>query len=135
MSLNEIYINAGVMLLNLGKLRKDHMSIKLLNNTIKLAEQIEYQDQDIINITFRGRIKEVDSKYNFASSNVIREKPKIKEAIIIHYTGPIKPWNNNCKHKLRKLWKKYYNIMLVLQGRNKETVFDKIMKFIGATKY
>lgn len=135
MSLNEIYINAGVMLLNLGKLRKDHMSIKLLNNTIKLAEQIEYQDQDIINITFRERIKEVDSKYNFASSNVIREKQKIKEAIIIHYTGPIKPWNNNCKHKLRKLWKKYYNIMLVLQGRNKETVFDKIMKFIGATKY
>ena len=54
MSSDEIYINGGVMLLNLGKLRKDHMSTKLLNNTIKLAEQIEYQDQDIINITFRG---------------------------------------------------------------------------------
>lgn len=134
MSSDEIYINAGVMLLNLGKLRKDHMSTKLLNNTIKLAEQIEYQDQDIINITFRGGIKEVDSKYNFTSSNVIREKQKIKEAIIIHYTGPIKPWNDNCKHKLRKLWRKYYNKMLILQGRKKDTIFDKIMHCIGLIK-
>lgn len=134
MSSDEIYINAGVMLLNLGKLRKDHMSTKLLNNTIKLAEQIEYQDQDIINITFRGGIKEVDSKYNFTSSNVIREKQKIKEAIIIHYTGPIKPWNDSCKHKLRNLWRKYYNKMLILQGRNKDTIFDKIMQCIGLMK-
>lgn len=134
MSSDEIYINAGVMLLNLGKLRKDHMSTKLLNNTIKLAEQIEYQDQDIINITFRGGIKEVDSKYNFTSSNVIREKQKIKEAIIIHYTGPIKPWNDSCKHKVRNLWRKYYNKMLILQGRNKDTIFDKIMQCIGLIK-
>lgn len=115
-------------------MRKDNISERLLSNTTKLAEQIEYQDQDIINITFRGQIKEVDSRYNFASSNVIREKSKIKKAIIIHYTGPIKPWNENCKHKLSNLWKKYYNIMLVLQGRYKETVFDKIMKFIGMIK-
>lgn len=135
LSPNETYINAGVLLLNLSRMRKDNVSEKLLSNTNKLAEQIEYQDQDIINITFRGQIKEVDSRYNFTSSNVIREKSKIKEAIIIHYTGPIKPWNENCKHKLRNLWKNYYNRMLVLQGRNKETVVDKIMRFLGLDEW
>lgn len=135
LSPNETYINAGVLLLNLSRMRKDNVSEKLLSNTNKLAEQIEYQDQDIINITFRGQIKEVDSRYNFASSNVIREKSKIKEAMIIHYTGPIKPWNKNCKHKLRNLWKNYYNRMLVLQGRNKETVVDKMMRFLGLDEW
>ena len=135
LSPNETYINAGVLLLNLSRMRKDNVSEKLLSNTNKLAEQIEYQDQDIINITFRGQIKEVDSRYNFTGSNVIREKSKIKEAIIIHYTGPIKPWNENCKHKLRNLWKNYYNRMLVLQGRNKETVVDKIMRFLGLDEW
>lgn len=134
LSPNDIYINSGVMLLNLNKLRRDKIGEKLLNNTIELADIIEYQDQDIINITFKGKIKELDSKYNFASSNVLREKNKIKEAIIIHYTGPIKPWDNNCKHRLRMLWKQYYSKMLILQGRKKETVIYKIMKYLDLAK-
>lgn len=103
----DLYANAGVLLFNLAKIRQDGMVEKLFENTEKLADKIVYQDQDIINITFKGRIKEADSIYNFTAENVKREKNKRKKAVIIHYTGKKKPWNDDCKNKLAPLWHKY----------------------------
>lgn len=124
---DNVYINTGVLLLNLDKIRSDSMSEELLRNTVTLAERIQYQDQDIINITFKGMLKQLDSKYNFTSENTLREKEKIKEAIIIHYTGPLKPWNKKCKHKLRNIWHTYYEKMLNLQGKRKSSFYDKVI--------
>jgi len=114
----DLYINAGVLLLNLSAIRKDSMVEKLFDNTKKLADKILYQDQDIINITFKNKIKETDSVYNFAASNVKCEKNKRKSAVIIHYTGKRKPWNQACKNKMRKVWFKYNNIYQKIVGEN-----------------
>ena len=43
-----IYINAGVLLLNLKKFRQDNICELLMNNTNKFQNIIKYQDQDII---------------------------------------------------------------------------------------
>lgn len=104
---NDLYANAGVLLFNLAKIRQDGMVQKLFENTEKLADKISYQDQDIINITFKGRIKELESIYNFTAENVKREKGKRKKAVIVHYTGKRKPWHDDCKNKLATLWHKY----------------------------
>lgn len=114
----DLYVNAGVLLLNLSAIRKDSMVEKLFDNTKKLADKILYQDQDIINITFKNKIKETDSVYNFAASNVKCEKNKRKSAVIIHYTGKRKPWNQACKNKMRKVWFKYNNIYQKIVGEN-----------------
>ncbi len=103
----DLYVNAGVLLLNLKKIREQNLSSQLINKTRELSDKIEYQDQDIINIVFKNHIKQFDSIYNFASTNVGKEKQKRKKAIIIHYTGNVKPWSKECKNKLRKIWKKY----------------------------
>lgn len=106
----DLYINAGAILFNLPKMRQDKISQKLLTLTAEYAEKIKYQDQDIINLAFRDKIKEVDSIYNFATANAKKEKNKRKSAVIIHYTGRIKPWHNESTHKLKKLWFKYDKI-------------------------
>lgn len=104
---NDLYVNAGVLLLNLEPLRKENMLKTLITNTIKYENEIKLQDQDIINITFKNKIKELDSIYNFCVENAKQEKQKHEKAIIIHYNGQKKPWQKNCKHKLVKQYKKY----------------------------
>lgn len=113
---SELYVNAGMLLMNLSKIREDDMVCKLLENTKKMADKIHFQDQDIINITFKGKIKEVDSIYNFTSHNVKLEKDKRKKAVIIHYTGQEKPWGNKCKNKLKDLWENYSHINNLIQN-------------------
>lgn len=109
---NDLYVNAGSMLFNLKKIRDDNKVLELINNTLKYAKNIEYQDQDIINITFKGMIKEVSSIYNFTSMYVKRNKSLKNKAIVVHYTGSIKPWTKGkkCKNSLKHLYKKYLNL-------------------------
>lgn len=87
------YINAGVLLLNLKKIRSDNIYNTLIDNTIKLQDSIKFQDQDIINLTFSPSIKPIDKKYNYTSHLFLNnEKFLTESAIIVHYTGVFKPW-------------------------------------------
>ena len=101
---DDLYINAGMLLCNLSKMREDKLADKLLENTIKYFDKIKYQDQDIINITCKGKIKEVDCIYNFTSYNTKIDKRKIKQAVVIHYTGKLKAWDKESKNKLNYIW-------------------------------
>ena len=104
---DEVYVNAGVLLLNLKELRKNKISKELIEKTTELEGVIYYQDQDVINIVFKNKIKTVDSIYNFCNDNVRLEKEKRNSAIIVHYTGRKKPWNYKCKNELKRVWRKY----------------------------
>lgn len=110
LSPKDLYVNAGVLLFNLAKIRQDNMIYKLLDDGINLASKVSFADQDIINISFKDKIKEVDSIYNFTSANVGSEKGKRSKAVIIHCTGEKKPWQKTCKHRLKWIWKKYFRI-------------------------
>ncbi len=103
----DLYINAGVLLLNLENIRKDGIIKKLFENTAKWQNKIMFQDQDVINITFKNKIKPLDSIYNFMTENAKTEKNKRKNAIVIHYTGKRKPWDSGCHNKMRKIWLRY----------------------------
>ena len=112
LSTDDLYINAGVLLMNLQKLRQDSMCQKFIKATENLWGGIEYQDQDVINILCKGKIKQVGNIYNYARINVDIESGKMGKACIFHYTGINKPW------KPRKIkrgyfikfwrWKKYF---------------------------
>ena len=61
------YINSGVLLLNLKKIRED-------NKTKELDEYINnhslfYPDQDAINVIFKDKILFLDNKYNSSLSS------------------------------------------------------------------
>lgn len=91
---NDLYINAGVLLLNLKKIREDDKVKELFDNTQKFSDIIEYQDQDIINMTFKNKIKELPLIYNYTFRDVISNgKEKLDDAVIVHFTGNKKPWD------------------------------------------
>ena len=92
-SSDELYINAGVLLLNIPKMREEKIYEKLCETTISLGKQIQFQDQDIINIVCRGRVKELPERYNFTTENAIKHPEERDKAVIVHYTGKMKPWS------------------------------------------
>lgn len=104
---NELYVNAGVLLMNLRKMRAEKMAQTLIQETTKLAGKIQYQDQDVLNIVCRGHVAEFDSIYNYTSHNIYDERAKLNSAVIIHYTGPKKPWLKDKRHPMKKFWTKY----------------------------
>lgn len=108
MAEDELYINAGVALMNLAKMRE----LKLADIWVNLAntKRFHCQDQDIWNLTCRGRIKELDLAYNVSvSTGMDIEAENIK---ICHYAGWAhdKPWcNPNVPfYEIWKRWAKQY---------------------------
>lgn len=112
----EGYINSGVLLINLKYWRENNIQEKLVNflntHTVKLP------DQDALNIILHGTIKFLHPKWNchvgyFAFPPlVIKEQKKyIKDlwdkAVIIHFTGPTKPWYKECVNPYKKVYLKY----------------------------
>jgi len=103
-SINQ-YINAGVLLMNLKKLRNDKME----NLFFELApKKFEIQDQDVLNVACYDKIVHLHFKYNFQPSrlfesneNIFNVFPlsEIKEAyenpVIVHFLDKIKPWQDS----------------------------------------
>lgn len=56
---DDIYVNAGVLLFNVKRINKlfGEGKIMLSANKINESKKINYQDQDVINIIFKGKIK------------------------------------------------------------------------------
>lgn len=86
------YFNAGVLLLNLKKLREKNSTKKLLANAKKRAH--EYQDQDAINITF-GEMVKLDREFNYQIKDKQYDTLPTDRMTILHYSGSLKPWNRD----------------------------------------
>lgn len=86
------YINSGVLILDLNKIRKEENIIDV--NSDLLKKKYLYQDQDVINIFYKGRIGFIKEKYNFTFlQNKEHLSSHSEKPSIFHYTGA-KPWNN-----------------------------------------
>ncbi|MCI9439399.1 MAG: glycosyltransferase family 8 protein [Lachnospiraceae bacterium] len=96
------YVNAGVLLMNLKKMRSDNIVKRFLE---LLPLNMESQDQDIINSACYGNIKFLPFKFNvmtkYASWYLSDYKGyfSVEELVygwnnpvIIHYADKIKPW-------------------------------------------
>lgn len=123
MSDNEEYINAGVILFNLRKLREDNIAEKYFKNNEIYKDKIKYQDQDVINITLSNKIKIIDSIYNFTRNDKTKNR---NDAVIIHFVGAKKPWKSLSFNKLKQLYYYYY----IRSPYLKINSFNKLLFFI-----
>lgn len=114
------YINAGILVINLKKWREDNVVEELFNNTKKFGSLIEWADQDVINPTFKGKIKFLEAKYNFPvylysfkeDVNSYYEPEKFDSSlaniVVAHYLTGHKPWNQfDESFRLYDEWFKY----------------------------
>lgn len=103
-----VYVNSGVLLLDLDKIRKENLEMKFISLAKK---QYQCHDQDIINIACEGKIKLLELKYNFSANSIYQESGvfkntrqletnfteeeiqyALKNKVILHYLGNYKPW-------------------------------------------
>jgi len=110
------YINSGLTVMNLDRLRQE----KIYEAWTKEArlKDYRYPDQDILNITCRGRILYLPVKYNFFHSMyhnfyrrggiTPRDHHELKYAVVmVHYAScSPKPWLEK-RFYLSKLWWEY----------------------------
>lgn len=98
------YVNAGVLVFNLKKMREDKITGKLLNI---IKKNLPSQDQDALNVVCYSKIQQLPLKYNvpvlyrnqqdelkkvFTSEEVEEAR---REPIIVHFAGGYtKPWKN-----------------------------------------
>ena len=126
----DVYINAGVLLLNLKDLRKDKIQEKLLQHTSIYINRDRYQDQDAINCICKGKIKLIPNIYNFTTSETLHTPEMLSDIIIIHYTGSIKPWHQEYTWQvLKELYCKYNSSMNKIKNRLLSRWMERTIEF------
>lgn len=90
------YINAGVLVINAKKWRDDNLYDEFSKH---LSVKYECQDQDIINIVCKGKIKHINKECNVLS----RKFYETDRCTILHFAGE-KPWK-----KVTEGWNYWYD--------------------------
>lgn len=120
LSNSNLYFNAGIIIFDLDKCRKENM-FQLCLKWINQHKNFTYQDQDILNGVFEGKVMYLNSRFNFTVNHRSRIKEAQKSKItlkdyelcefpicIYHHTGPIKAWHsesqNNKSEHFYKTW-------------------------------
>ena len=99
------YFNSGLLVMDLEQIRSGNYITKLFDNTRRYAGKIAWPDQDVINITFRGKILQLSSEWNGIN---VKYSPFRKDIIIWHFPGAtMKPWCNIWKNRTWPMYLKY----------------------------
>jgi lipopolysaccharide biosynthesis glycosyltransferase len=104
------YFNAGVLLLNLEKIRRDIPFARFVAIESRHRAALRHQDQDVLNIAFGGNVKYLPLKWNvnflffnpkwrfpktlgFTKADVVAAR---EDPAIVHFIGSHKPWTVPC---------------------------------------
>ena len=84
------YYNAGVLMMNLQKMRDLYSEDAILTDLFELKDRLLFQDQDFINVKYGGVIRSVSKVYNYMISvaEVNQNYSKESSPILIHYVMP-----------------------------------------------
>lgn len=117
------YFNAGVLLLNLAKLRNDNFSERASEFLRHHTAQLVYYDQDVLNALLHSDKTMLPLRWNIQDGFLRRRRvqrmtpasleaidSEIKETVIVHYTGSKKPWHYKSQHPWRHLYFKYLDM-------------------------
>lgn len=139
----DLYINAGVLLMDLKKMRGMKWDDKVLDFINSYNGSVPHHDQGVINGVLNGKIKIVSSQYDVMDDYYIfssKQANKMacwkkefytqeeynmasKEPIIIHYTAGYcgRVWDKKCIHPAKEYFRKYMDMMPdVLQYADKK---------------
>jgi len=137
----EKYVNSGVLLMNLEKLREDNVVSQFMDYS---KSKLLFMDQDIINIVCEDKIVYLPLKYNalvkyrFLNYSVKSYLPDVSKyfgvddiheaidiPVAVHYAQPCKPWSNKYIYQ-GYLWHRY-----VSNNIDKNIYFAYIAPFIN----
>jgi lipopolysaccharide biosynthesis glycosyltransferase len=87
------YFNAGVLLIDLDRWRKEHISEKAMEY-LRCHPHSPYADQDALNVACDGRWEALGPQWNFQLHNsaVILDMVPAHRPKIVHFVTGLKPW-------------------------------------------
>jgi ankyrin repeat protein len=88
--MDDEYINSGLLVMDLERLRKDNFSQKVFEWLSENKDKAMLPDQDAINMVYKGKIKVFNSVYAWPSCF----DTKTDNVVIMHYLAEYKPWKS-----------------------------------------
>ena len=90
------YFNSGLLLMNLSLMRKNNRLSEMLQFISDNYLYLKHDDQDMLNIYYRGAVKYFPLTYNWMPFHYRFYNEKFEDLVILHFAGgPMeKPWQN-----------------------------------------
>ena len=123
MSKDAKYFNAGMMVINLDKWRRERLKENVIAIVKRKPESMVFSDQCGINSIVNGRWKEVDPRFNLVHSYAADDFARYihmfpggvlanarNHPVIIHFSGASKPWLFRRNPPYRHLYWRYRNM-------------------------
>lgn len=112
MPLTAQYINAGVMVMNIGLMRKSITTDKIFKFIRRNSAILFLGDQDVVNALYHKKTITLDSKVFNCDEKTCRRYNLTAQYVeentaIIHYNGKFKPWKPEYEGILDGIWHKY----------------------------
>lgn len=116
------YFNAGVLVLNLEKMRTESISMQVIQYLEDYKEYIRWHDQDGLNAVLAGKWSELEPRWNQLPSlyrnSSWEDSPfsqeeftnALKDPYIIHFASSHKPWNSTLYHPANDLFFYYVDM-------------------------
>jgi lipopolysaccharide biosynthesis glycosyltransferase len=108
------YFNAGVLVMDLARWRRDDVAGRAFAYLRRHADQIRFWDQDVLNAVLAGDFRRLDERWNqlpfvFDSNRRMPFGPDVLERLlsdpwIVHFATASKPWQLSCAHPRRDLF-------------------------------
>ncbi|EEB1617048.1 glycosyltransferase family 8 protein [Salmonella enterica subsp. enterica serovar Enteritidis] len=91
------YFNAGFLYINVSNWIKNDTENKANKILSEYGNKLTYFDQDALNIAMDGHVKFIDNKWNYLFNWFTEEQKETffyqkNIPMIVHFTGPRKPW-------------------------------------------
>lgn len=138
------YFNAGMLLINVDYWRRHDIETQFFAYIVDNAPRLAFHDQDTLNAVLSGQVKYLPLSFNLQTGFIVKavinnydeclKKEIIKNAlssVIVHYTGPSKPWVKKFRHPFVKHFLYYRSISMFSKTPKllspKENLYDKFM--------
>lgn len=109
LSLDRTYFNAGVMVMDLKRLRGNNKFLKTIDYCLNPDRELQLNEQDALNIIFENDYMINDVIWNYTHGNSEENSYTEKEIGIVHFTGDVKPWDCRSYSPYKYLYWKYLN--------------------------
>ncbi len=115
MGFKSVYINAGVLLMNLQAIRKEFSPNEVFDFVERRASTLYLADQDVLNALYGDRILTLDANLYNCDERCFKNLVKRygtegavefveNKTCILHYDGKYKPWKSDYKGSLDRFY-------------------------------
>ena len=134
------YVNAGIILLNIRRMRETTNIEYILNMFSELKDKVKLQDQDILNVLYKDDMKYESKYFNYQIRYIDSiDDEDLNKIFFLHYISTEKPWKIKSHNPLSFFWweieKERGNIIKYYSYLFARKVYMAIRNFYFRLKY